>query len=47
MNRKWSLAIVGVILILAGGLLAYLTQTSGGIQITAIIAVAIHTDPIN
>ena len=31
--RRWSLAIVGVILILAGGLLAYLTQTSGGIQI--------------
>jgi pimeloyl-ACP methyl ester carboxylesterase len=33
MHRKWSLAIVGAILILAGGLLAYLTQTSGGIQI--------------
>jgi pimeloyl-ACP methyl ester carboxylesterase len=33
MHRKWSLAIVGAILILAGGVLAYLTQTSGGIQI--------------
>ncbi|HLX13752.1 MAG TPA: alpha/beta fold hydrolase [Bradyrhizobium sp.] len=33
MLRKWSLAIVGAILILAGGVLAYLTQTSGGIQI--------------
>jgi pimeloyl-ACP methyl ester carboxylesterase len=33
MLRKWSLAIVGAILILAGGVFAYLTQTSGGIQI--------------
>ena len=33
MHRKWSLAIAGVILIMAGGVLAYLTQTSGGIQI--------------
>jgi len=33
MHRKWSLAIAGVILILAGGVLAHLTQTSGGIQI--------------
>jgi pimeloyl-ACP methyl ester carboxylesterase len=33
MRRRWSLAIAGVILILAGGLLAYLTQTSGGIRI--------------
>ena len=33
MHRKWSLAIAGVILILAGAVLAYLTQTSGGIQI--------------
>ncbi|MEO8321905.1 MAG: alpha/beta hydrolase, partial [Bradyrhizobium sp.] len=33
MRGRWSLAILGVILILAGGLLAYLTQTSGGIQI--------------
>ena len=33
MRRRWSLAIVGVILILAGGVLAYLTQTSGGIRI--------------
>jgi pimeloyl-ACP methyl ester carboxylesterase len=33
MHRKWSLAIAGGFLILAGGVLAYLTQTSGGIQI--------------
>ena len=33
MHRRWSLAIAGLILILAGGLLAYLTQSSGGIQI--------------
>ena len=33
MRSRWSLAIAGVILILAGGLLAYLTQTSGGIRI--------------
>jgi pimeloyl-ACP methyl ester carboxylesterase len=33
MHRKWSLAIAGAVLILAGGVLAYLTQTSGGIQI--------------
>lgn len=33
MHRKWSLAIAGVILIMAGAVLAYLTQTSGGIQI--------------
>ena len=33
MNRRWSLAIVGLILIVAGGVLAWLTQTSGGIQI--------------
>jgi pimeloyl-ACP methyl ester carboxylesterase len=33
MRGRWSLAIVGLILILAGGVLAYLTQTSGGIQI--------------
>ncbi len=33
MHRKWLLAIAGAILILAGGMLAYLTQTSGGIQI--------------
>jgi pimeloyl-ACP methyl ester carboxylesterase len=33
MHKRWSLAIAGVILILAGGLLAYLTQTSGGIRI--------------
>jgi pimeloyl-ACP methyl ester carboxylesterase len=33
MRSRWSLAITGLILILAGGALAYLTQTSGGIQI--------------
>ncbi len=33
MNRKWTLAIIGVVLILAGGVFAWLTQTSGGIQI--------------
>jgi pimeloyl-ACP methyl ester carboxylesterase len=33
MHRRWTLAIVGLILILAGGVLAHLTQTSGGIQI--------------
>jgi pimeloyl-ACP methyl ester carboxylesterase len=33
MHRRWSLAIAGLILILAGGVLAYLTQTSGGIRI--------------
>jgi len=33
MRGRWSLAIAGVILIAAGGLLAYLTQTAGGIRI--------------
>jgi pimeloyl-ACP methyl ester carboxylesterase len=33
MHRRWTLAIAGLILILAGGVLAWLTQTSGGIQI--------------
>jgi pimeloyl-ACP methyl ester carboxylesterase len=33
MRSRWSLAIIGLVLILAGGVLAYLTQTSGGIQI--------------
>jgi pimeloyl-ACP methyl ester carboxylesterase len=33
MRGRWSLAIVGVVLILAGGLLAHFTQTSGGIRI--------------
>ena len=33
MHRRWTLAIVGLILIVAGGVLAWLTQTSGGIQI--------------
>jgi pimeloyl-ACP methyl ester carboxylesterase len=31
--RRWSWAIVGLILILAGGWLAHLTQTAGGVQI--------------
>src|SRR6201991_2695948 len=33
MRKRWSLAIAGLILILAGGLLAHLTQPSGGIKI--------------
>jgi pimeloyl-ACP methyl ester carboxylesterase len=33
MHSRWSWAIAGVILILAGGLLAYFTQTSGGIRV--------------
>src|ERR1700753_2689906 len=33
MRGRWSLAILGVILIVAGGVLAWLTQTSGGIII--------------
>jgi pimeloyl-ACP methyl ester carboxylesterase len=33
MRGRWSLAIVGILLILAGGLLAHLTQTAGGIRI--------------
>ena len=33
MRGRWSLAIAGVLLILAGGLLAHLTQTAGGIRI--------------
>ena len=33
MRRRWSLAIAGVLMILAGGVLAWLTQTSGGIRI--------------
>src|SRR5438132_3658983 len=33
MRGRWSLAILGVVLILAGGLLAHLTQTAGGIRI--------------
>ena len=33
MRRSWSPAIAGLILMLAGGLLAHLTQTSGGIRI--------------
>ena len=33
MRGRWTLAIVGLVLIVAGGLLAHLTQTSGGIRI--------------
>ena len=33
MRRRWSLATAGLFLILAGGLTAHLTQTSGGIRI--------------
>jgi pimeloyl-ACP methyl ester carboxylesterase len=33
MRGRWSLAIVGLFLILAGGLLAHFTQTAGGIRI--------------
>jgi pimeloyl-ACP methyl ester carboxylesterase len=33
MRGRWSLAILGVILIVAGGLLAHFTQTAGGIRI--------------
>jgi pimeloyl-ACP methyl ester carboxylesterase len=33
MRGRWSLAILGVVLILAGGLLAHFTQTAGGITI--------------
>jgi pimeloyl-ACP methyl ester carboxylesterase len=32
MRSRWSLAIAGLVLIVAGGLLAHLTQTSGGIR---------------
>jgi hypothetical protein len=38
MRRRWSLAIAGLIVILAGGLLAHLTQTSGGIRMCALSA---------
>jgi pimeloyl-ACP methyl ester carboxylesterase len=33
MRGRWSLAIIGVVLIVAGGLLAHFTQTAGGIRI--------------
>ena len=33
MRGRWSLAILGVVLILAGGLLVHFTQTAGGIRI--------------
>jgi hypothetical protein len=38
MRRRWSLAIAGLIVILAGGLLAHLTQTSGGIRMCTLRA---------
>src|SRR5258708_3600922 len=34
MRGRWSLAIAGAVLILAGGFLAHLTQTAGGIRIS-------------
>lgn len=33
MRGRWTLAILGLVLIVAGGLLAHLTQTAGGIRI--------------
>jgi pimeloyl-ACP methyl ester carboxylesterase len=33
MHRRWLLAIIGLVLILAGGAFAWVTQTSGGIQV--------------
>lgn len=33
MRGRWTLAIVGLVLIVAGGLLAHVTQTAGGIRI--------------
>jgi pimeloyl-ACP methyl ester carboxylesterase len=33
MRARWTLAIVGAVLMLAGGLLAHLTQTAGGIKV--------------
>src|SRR5215210_5465746 len=33
MQKKWHLAIIGVVLIVVGGLLAHFTQTAGGIKI--------------
>ena len=33
MHRRWTLAIVGILLILAGGVLAWATQTAGGIEV--------------
>ena len=33
MHRRWSLAIAGLVLIVAGSWLGYATQTSGGIKI--------------
>jgi pimeloyl-ACP methyl ester carboxylesterase len=33
MRSRWTLAIVGAVVMLAGGLLAHLTQTAGGIKI--------------
>jgi pimeloyl-ACP methyl ester carboxylesterase len=34
MRGRWTLAIAGIVLIAAGGLLAHLTQTAGGVRIT-------------
>ena len=33
MQSKWHLAVIGVVLIVVGGLIAHLTQTAGGIKI--------------
>ncbi|MBR0937072.1 S9 family peptidase [Bradyrhizobium jicamae] len=33
MRGRWTLAILGIVLVVAGGLLAYVTQTAGGIRI--------------
>ncbi|WP_225714421.1 alpha/beta hydrolase family protein [Bradyrhizobium semiaridum] len=33
MRGRWTLAMLGIVLIVAGGLLAYVTQTAGGIRI--------------
>ena len=33
MHRRWTLAIIGLVLILAGAAFAWATQTSGGIQV--------------
>ncbi|KJC62463.1 hypothetical protein UP10_03895 [Bradyrhizobium sp. LTSPM299] len=33
MRGRWTLAILGIVLIVAGGLLAFVTQTAGGIKI--------------
>lgn len=33
MLGRWTLAVVGVLIIIVGGLIAHLTQTAGGIEI--------------